>query len=66
MSLSAYQNGSLPASLMTKREAYAAQILAGLCSNPEVSKSAPFKALATHAVNQADALLAVMAKEEAS
>jgi hypothetical protein len=62
----AYENGSLPASQITKREAIAISVLNGLCSNLPTWCDPQSEKLATVAVNQADALLKVLAGPEAS
>jgi hypothetical protein len=64
--LTAYQNGSLPAALITKREAIAMQILAGLCSQQYAWENSAIDGLATVAVQQGDALLKILAGPEAS
>lgn len=61
MSLSPKENGDLPASMMTKREMMAIQIVNGLLSCDEVNGSP--EAIAKTAAYAADALLAELAKE---
>ena len=58
---------------LTKREHFAALILAGMCSNSAISMDCPFEDMARTAINQADELLeqlgyssAVLAASEVS
>jgi len=62
----AYENGCLPASLMTKREAMATQILAALCTKTNPWEMVTVREQAQDAIVQADALLAMLAGPEAS
>ena len=58
------ENGVLPASLMTKREKIATELLSGLCAQREAWDNTSFPVLALAAVQQTDALLAVLAEPE--
>lgn len=66
MELTAYENGCQQASLMTKREEMATRLLAGLCAQQNAWDNSTLEKLALAAVQQADALLAVLAGSEAS
>jgi hypothetical protein len=54
------KNGDVPATLLTKRELFAAMAMQGLLSGPEFSNADAHQSrqVAMCAVNQADALLA--------
>jgi hypothetical protein len=56
------ENGSLPASLMTKREEIAAKILAGLCANAPAWEAYTLPNLARVAVEQTDALIVALSE----
>jgi hypothetical protein len=45
---------------LSKREHFAALLLAGMCANPDFTRSVPIQAMANHAIRQAESLIEML------